>query len=62
MKGSTIFAVAVVAAAWASASFAGTTVPQVPAPSPLLGAGLPGLAVMAAAGAGYVALRLRRRR
>jgi hypothetical protein len=42
-----------------SASIAG--VAAVGAPSPLLGAGLPGLAVMAVAGAGYVAMRLRRR-
>ncbi|MFI4966690.1 MAG: hypothetical protein ACHP9T_15135 [Caulobacterales bacterium] len=43
---------------WASASIAGATVG---APAPLLGAGLPGLAIMAVAGAGYVAMRLRRR-
>ena len=43
-----------------SASVAGSVV-AVGAPSPLLGAGLPGLAVMAVAGAGYVAMRLRRR-
>jgi hypothetical protein len=50
-------------AAWAvaSASFAGVAVPVVGAPSPLLGAGLPGLAILAASGAGYLAIRLRRR-
>ena len=62
MKSLSIFAVAAVTAAWASAAFAGISTPNVPGPAPLLGAGLPGLAVMAAAGAGYVALRLRRRR
>jgi len=41
----------------ASASLAGSTVG---APAPLLGAGLPGLAVLAVAGAGYVGLRMRR--
>jgi len=30
-------------------------------PAPLLGAGLPGLAVLAATGAGYLAVRMRRR-
>jgi hypothetical protein len=49
-------------AAWAtaSASLAGVAVP-VGAPSPLLGAGLPGLAILAASGAGYLAIRLRKR-
>jgi hypothetical protein len=49
-------------AAWAtaSASFAGVPAP-VGAPSPLLGAGLPGLAILAASGAGYLAIRLRKR-
>jgi hypothetical protein len=42
---------------FASASFAG----QVAAPSPVLGAGLPGLAILAVAGGGYVMMRLRRR-
>jgi hypothetical protein len=51
-------AVALVAAGWASASFAGALAP---APAPLLGAGLPGLAILAVAGGGYVAMRLRRR-
>lgn len=46
--------------ATASASFAGA-VSTVGAPSPLLGAGLPGLAILAASGAGYLAIRLRRR-
>jgi hypothetical protein len=49
-------------AAWAtaSASFAGTAV-SVGAPAPLLGAGLPGLAILAASGAGYLVIRLRKR-
>jgi hypothetical protein len=47
-------------AATASASFAGTVAP-VGAPAPLLGAGLPGLAILVASGAGYLAIRLRRR-
>ena len=52
-------------AAWfvaASASFAGgVTTPSVGAPAPLLGAGLSGLAVLAVTGAGYLAVRFRRR-
>jgi hypothetical protein len=32
------------------------------APAPLLGAGLPGLAVLAVTGVGYLAVRMRRRR
>ena len=49
-------------AAWAtaSASFAGAVTP-VGAPAPLLGAGLPGLAILAASGAGYLVIRLRKR-
>jgi hypothetical protein len=50
-------------AAWfaaTSASFA-QTAPPVGAPAPLLGAGLSGLAVLAVTGAGYLAVRLRRR-
>lgn len=50
-------------AAWfaaASASFAGVA-PTVGAPAPLLGAGLSGLAVLAVTGAGYLAVRFRRR-
>jgi hypothetical protein len=50
-------------AAWfaaASASFAGIPAP-VGAPAPLLGAGLSGLAVLAVTGAGYLAVRFRRR-
>jgi hypothetical protein len=43
--------------AFASAAFA----TPAGAPAPLLGAGLPGLAILAAAGGGYVAMRLRRR-
>jgi len=42
-------------------SIAGSVVPTNGAPAPLLGAGLPGLAVLAVAGAGYLTLRLRRR-
>ena len=41
----------------ASASVAGV----VGAPAPLLGAGLSGLAVLAVTGAGYMAVRMRRR-
>jgi len=33
-----------------------------PAPAPLLGAGLPGVAVLAVAGGGYLAVRVFRRR
>ena len=43
-----------------SAALAGIAPPQ-GAPAPLLGAGLPGLAILAVAGAGYVAVRMRRR-
>jgi hypothetical protein len=42
----------------AGASFAAA----VPAPAPLLGAGLPGLAVLVVAGGGYMAVRFFRRR
>jgi hypothetical protein len=42
----------------ATPSLAGGT----PAPAPLLGAGLPGLAVLAVAGGGYLAVRAFRRR
>ena len=47
----------------ASASFAGNTggATVVGAPAPLLGAGLSGLAVLAVTGAGYLAVRMRRR-
>jgi hypothetical protein len=48
---------AALAMGWASASFAGVSV----APSPVLGAGLPGLAILAVTGAGYLAVRMRRR-
>ena len=44
--------------ACASTAFAGTSVG---APAPVLGAGLPGLAVLAVAGAGYVAMRMKGR-
>jgi hypothetical protein len=44
-----------------SAAFAGIITPTVGAPAPLLGAGLPGLAIIAVTGAGYLAIRLRRR-
>jgi hypothetical protein len=48
--------------ACASAAFAGPVgPPTVGAPAPLLGAGLPGLAIIAVTGAGYLAIRLRRR-
>ncbi|MFL5295930.1 MAG: hypothetical protein ACJ798_06060 [Phenylobacterium sp.] len=43
--------------AFASAAFAG----KLAGPAPLMGAGLPGLVALVAAGGGYVALRLRRR-
>jgi hypothetical protein len=42
----------------ATASFAGIAV----APAPLLGAGLPGLAVLTVVGGGYLAVRTFRRR
>jgi len=50
-------------ATWAvaSASFAGGLPPPVAAPAPLLGAGLSGLVVLGVTGAGYLAMRLRRR-
>jgi len=52
-------------AAWAvaSASLAGvsTLPPPVGAPAPLLGAGISGLVVLGVTGAGYLAMRLRRR-
>ena len=52
-------------AAWistAAVSFAGDLLPPaVGAPAPLLGAGLPGLAILAVTGAGYLAVRMRRR-
>lgn len=54
--------VATVAVAWASAAFATEFPPSVGGPAPLLGAGLPGLAVLAAAGGGYLAMRLRGRK
>ena len=50
-------AVTLVAAGWATASFAAV----VPGPAPLLGAGVSGLAIFAVAGGSYVAMRLRRR-
>ena len=54
--------VAAASFSWVAESFAGAvTQPTVGAPAPLLGAGLPGLAIMAVAGAGYLALRMRRR-
>jgi|GEM_PF-1750267 hypothetical protein len=59
LSASTLAAVASFVAA--GVSVAGTTVPTNGAPAPLLGAGLPGLAVLAVAGAGYLTLRLRRR-
>ena len=48
---------AALALSWASASFAAV----VPGPSPVLGAGLPGLAILAVTGAGYLIARTRRR-
>ena len=50
--------VAALAIGWASASFAGGALP---APSPVLGAGLPGLAILAVTGVCYLAVRVRRR-
>lgn len=49
---STLAALAIATAASAAA---------VPGPAPLIGAGLPSLGVLAVAGAGYLAVRLRRR-
>jgi hypothetical protein len=42
----------------ASEAFAGLTVA---APAPLLGAGIPSLAILAVTGAGYVAMRMSRK-
>jgi len=44
-----------------SAANAAVALPPVGAPAPLLGAGLSGLAVLAVTGAGYLAVRMRRR-
>jgi hypothetical protein len=49
-------------AALASAVAVSPSYAGVPAPAPLLGAGLPGLAVLVVAGGGYLALRTFRRR
>jgi hypothetical protein len=46
----------------AFAGFGGGGGPGVAGPAPLLGAGLSGLGVLAAAGGGYLAMRLRRRK
>jgi hypothetical protein len=54
----TLALAALVSAFTATASFAGS----VPAPAPLLGAGLPGLAALVVAGGGYLAVRTFRRR
>jgi hypothetical protein len=43
----------------ATAASAGSV--TIPGPAPLIGAGLPSLGVLAVAGAGYLAVRLRRR-
>jgi hypothetical protein len=43
--------------AMASAAYAGLT----PAPAPLLGAGIPSLAILAVTGVGYVAMRMSRK-
>jgi hypothetical protein len=51
------FVAALSLAAMATPCLAGTV-----APAPLLGAGLPGLAVLAVAGGGYLAVRVFRRR
>jgi hypothetical protein len=61
MKSSVGFTLLTFAAAFgvATAAAAGTT--PLPGPAPLLGAGLPGLAILAVAGAGYVTMRIRRR-
>ena len=59
MKTSSVLGLTVAALTmgWASASFAGL----VGGPSPVLGAGLPGLAILAVTGVGYLAVRMRRR-
>lgn len=55
-----LFAFSTLAAvALATAASAGSL--TVPGPAPLIGAGLPSLGVLAVAGAGYLAVRLRRR-
>jgi len=50
-------------AVWLAATTANAAaaLPPVGAPAPLLGAGLPGLAVLAVTGAGYLAVRMRGR-
>jgi hypothetical protein len=60
MKSNFVLALGTAAAALLSAPAAFAVVPS-PSPAPLLGAGLPGLAILAAAGGGYLALRLNRR-
>lgn len=59
MKSSSVLGLTVAAAtvSFASAAFAGVSA----APSPVLGAGLPGLAILAVTGVGYLAVRMRRR-
>jgi hypothetical protein len=49
-------------AALTAATFATPSLAGVAAPAPLLGAGLPGVAVLAVAGGGYLAVRAFRRR
>jgi hypothetical protein len=56
-----LFVISTLAAlAFATAASAGFV--TVPGPAPLIGAGLPSLGVLAVAGAGYLAVRLRRRK
>ena len=58
MRGLVVFST-LAAVAIATAATAGSVI--VPGPAPLIGAGLPSLGVLAVAGAGYLAVRLRRR-
>lgn len=62
MKSKTTFVLALGAAlTCATAALAALPINPVQGPAPLLGAGVSGLAVLAAAGGGYIAMRLRRR-
>lgn len=55
-----LFVISTLAAAtFATIASAGGVI--APGPAPLIGAGLPSLGVLAVAGAGYLAVRLRRR-
>jgi hypothetical protein len=59
---SRIFATSGVAALASALAAGASFAAAAPAPAPLLGTGLPGLAVLAVAGGGYLAVRAFRRR